>query len=333
MEKVGLDDAILKAMGVNLEPDVLKALVSGETGDFIPEEFATEFIDLIRETNWLRSLFRVINMPTATFFIPKITGDASVFFVSTESTQPTESKPAFAAAGSVKLEAIKLMGYVQVSNETDEDSKIAMMPIIRESMAEAIAKAEEEAFLNGQYRSYNADDPRSAFKGLLKLAEDASQTVVADNNDLIATIEKARLKLGVHGRSVDNLVFLVNNFTGSKIRQIEQVLTVDKYGPNATILKGEIGKVMGITIVEDFYLPDDDTSAATFKAPATAEKGNALLVNKRSPIIGDRRKVKFDQDKVISTDSIEIAISERIGFTVQYVEALVLITGLTNSIG
>jgi len=255
------------------------------------------------------------------------------FFVSTEATQPTESKPAFASAGSVRLDAIKLMGYVQVSNETDEDSRIAMMPIIKTSMAEAIATAEEEAFLNGQYRTYNADDPRSAFKGILKLAEDASQTVVADNNDLIATIENARLKLGVHGRSVNNLVLLVNNFTGSQLRQLSQVLTVDKYGPNATILKGEVGKVMGITIVEDFYLPDDDTSAATFKAPATLETGNAILVNKTSPIIGDRRKVKFDQDKVISTDSIEIAISERIGFTVQYVEALCLITGLKNSIG
>lgn len=333
MSKYGIDEAIKKAMGIHLEPEALKALVTGDAGDFIPEEFASEFIDLVREQNWLRSLFRTINMPSATFFIPKITGDASVFFVSTEATQPTESKPAFASAGSVKLEAIKLMGYVQVSNETDEDSKIAMMPIIKSSMAEAIARAEEEAFLNGQYRTYNADDPRSAFPGLLKLAEDASQTVVADNADLIATIEKARLKLGVHGRSVDNLVLLVNNFTGSKIRLLSQVITVDKYGPNATILKGEVGKVMGITVVEDFYLPDDDTSAATFKAPANAEKGNALLVNKMSPIIGDRRKVKFDQDKVISTDSIEIAISERIGFTIQYVEAIVLVTGLTNSIG
>ena len=143
-----LDDAFLKAMGANVEPEALKALVSGDTGDFIPEEFANEFIDLVRENNWTRDLFRVITMPSATFFIPKITGDQSVFFVSTESTQPTESKPAFAAAGSVRLDAIKLMGYVQVSNETDEDSKIAMMPIIKTSMAEAIARAEAEAFLN-----------------------------------------------------------------------------------------------------------------------------------------------------------------------------------------
>ena len=90
---------------------------------------------------------------------------------------------------------------------------------------------------------------------------------------------------------------------------------------------------MGITIVEDFYIPEDDTDGTTLNAPANAAKGNALLVDKTSPIIGDRRKVKFDQDKVVSTDSIEIAISERIAFTVQYVKALCLVTDLTNSIG
>ena len=329
---MGLDDAIKKAMGITLAPEALKALVSQDTGDFIPEEYANEFINLVREKNWTRSLFRTINMPAAVFYIPKVTGDASVYYISTEATAPAESKPAYAAAGSVKLEAIKLMGYVQVSNETDEDSRIAMMPIIKESMAEAMAKAEEEAFLLGQYVAYPANDPRSAFKGLLKIATDAGQTVTADNADLIKTIELARLKLAVHGRSVMDLVLMVNPYTGSQLRQLEQVLTVDKYGAGATILQGEVGKVMGMTIVEAYYLPEDVTSVATFYAPANINKGVAVLVNKKSPLIGDRRKIKFDQDKVIATDSVEIAISERIGFTVQHVEAICVIEDLENTV-
>ena len=179
---MALDDAIKKALGVTLEPEAEKALVSSEAGDFIPKEYADEFIDLVREKNWCRQLFRTINMPTATFYIPKVSGDASVYYVSTEATAPTESKPTFAAAGSVKLEAVKLMGYAEVSNETDEDSRIAMMPIIKESFAQAMAAAEEQAIILGQYNAaFAATDPRSAFKGLCKLAADATQTVVADN--------------------------------------------------------------------------------------------------------------------------------------------------------
>jgi len=325
---MSLDDAIKKAIGVTVE----KALVSGDEGDFIPKEYADEFINIVREKNWCRQLFVSITMTAATVYIPKVTGDASVYYLSSEATAPTESKPTFAAAGSVVLEAKKLMGYIQVSNESDEDAKIAMMPIIKDSFAEAIAKAEEEAMVVGQYVVFaGATDRRNAFKGLLKLAKDAAQTV-AYATSLIATIEAARRKLGVHGRDVKGLVLMVNPYTASALRQIEQVLTIDKYGASATIHTGEVGKIMGITIVENAYIPLQNDVEAKLYAPDTADLGVALLVNKKYPLIGDRRQVKFDQDKVVSTDSIEIAISERIGFTVQHVEGLCEITGLDNGI-
>jgi HK97 family phage major capsid protein len=325
---MSLDDAIKKAIGINVE----KSLVSSDEGDFIPKEYATEFINLVREKNWCRQLFTAITMTASTIYIPKVTGDASVYYMSTEAVAPTASQPTFAAAGSVKLEAKKLMGYIQVSNEADEDAKIAMMPIIKNSFAEAIAKAEEEAMVVGQYVVFAAgSDRRNAFKGLLKLAKDAAQTV-AYGTSLIATIEAARRKLGVHGRDVKSLVLMVNPYTASALRQIEQVLTIDKYGAQATILSGEVGKIMGITIVENAYIPLDITDENVLYAPTHANLGVALLVNKNYPVIGDRRQVKFDQDKVVSTDSVEIAISERIGFTVQHVEGLCEVTGLANGV-
>jgi HK97 family phage major capsid protein len=326
---MSLDDAIKKAIGVKFE----KALVSGDEGDFIPKEYADEFINIVREKNWCRQLFTSIKMTASVMYIPKVTGDANVYYISTESTAPAvESKPTFAAAGSVALEAKKLMSYATISNEADEDAKIAMMPLIKESFAAAIAKGEEECMINGNVFAYaGAQDRRKAFNGLVKLAADASQDVVYATS-LIATIEAARRKLGVHGRDVKDLVLMVNSYTASALRQLDQVLTIDKYGASATILSGEVGKVMGITIVENAYIIQDATNETVMYAPANADKGTALLVNKKYPIIGDKRQVKFDQDKVISTDSIEIAISERIGFTVQHVEGLCLITGLANGV-
>jgi HK97 family phage major capsid protein len=325
---MSLDDAIKKAIGINVE----KALVTSDEGDFIPKEYADEFINLVREKNWCRQLFTAIKMTSATMYIPKVTGDANVYYVSTEVVAPTESKPTYAAAGSVKLEAKKLMGYCQVSNESDEDAKIAMMPLIKESFAASIAKAEEEAMVVGKYVVFAAaSDRRNAFSGLLKLAKDATQTV-AYATSLIATIEAARRKLGVHGRDVKDLILMVNSFTASALRQLDQVLTIDKYGAGATIHSGEVGKVMGITIVENAYIPLDATDEAKLYTPVVASMGVALLVNKKYPIIGDKRQVKFDQDKVVSTDSVEIAISERIGFTVQHVEGLCEITGLANGV-
>lgn len=326
---MSLDDAIKKAIGVNVE----KALVSGDEGDFIPKEYADDFIGLVREKNWCRQLFTSITMTTAVMYIPKVSGDANVYYVSTEATAPAaESKPSFAAAGSVTLTAKKLMAYATISNEADEDAKIAMMPLIKESFASSLAKGEEECMINGQFfGAFSGTDRRKAFPGLMRLAALASQTV-AYATSLIATIESARRKLGVHGRDVKDLVLMVNSYTASALRQLDQVLTIDKYGAGATIHTGEVGKIMGITIVENAYIIQDSTDIASMYAPTHAALGMALLVNKKYPIIGDRRQVKFDQDKVISTDSIEIAISERIGFTVQHVEGLCEITALPNGV-
>ena len=326
---MSLDDAIKKAIGIKVE----KALVSGDEGDFIPKEYADDFIALVREKNWCRQLFTSIKMTTAVMYIPKVSGDANVYYVSSEATAPAaESKPSFAAAGSVTLTAKKLMAYATISNEADEDAKIAMMPLIKESFAASLAKGEEECMIVGKYVTFSpSTDRRNAFDGLLELAKNASQTV-AYATSLIATIEAARRKLGVHGRDVKDLVLMVNSYTASALRQLDQVLTIDKYGAGATIHTGEVGKVMGITIVENAYIPLDLTDAARLYAPGAGDLGVALLVNKKYPIIGDRRQVKFDQDKVVSTDSIEIAISERIGFTVQHVEGLCEITGLANGV-
>ena len=55
---MSLDSAIKKAIGVKVDVDVEKQLVSGDLGDFIPKEYADEFINLVREKNWCIKNFR-----------------------------------------------------------------------------------------------------------------------------------------------------------------------------------------------------------------------------------------------------------------------------------
>ena len=217
---MSLDDAIKKAIGVKYE----KALVSGDEGDFIPKEYADDFIGLVREKNWCRQLFTSIKMTTAVMYIPKVSGDANVYYVSTEATAPAASVPTFAAAGSVTLTAKKLMAYATISNEADEDAKIAMMPLIKESFASSLAKGEEECMINGQFfGAFSGTDRRKAFPGLMRLAALASQTV-AYATSLTATVESARRKLGVHGRDVKDLVLMVNSYTASALRDRKSVV-------------------------------------------------------------------------------------------------------------
>jgi len=198
-----LDDAIKKAVGIGLQKADAEDLLSSEIGNFLPTEYATEFVALVREKNYARALFRTITMPTATFEIPRIDADATVYYVSGEATAPTaKSSLDTAFAGKVTLVAKKLMAYTDISTEVEEDSKVAMLPLIRDAFAEGVATAEEKAMIQGDPALVwsNAQDVREALEGVLKMG---AAKIVAYATSLLATIEVARVSMGKYGRGVD----------------------------------------------------------------------------------------------------------------------------------
>lgn len=328
-----LDDAIKKAIGVGLKKADAEDLLSSEIGNFLPIEYATEFVDLVREKNYARVLFRTITMPTATFEIPRIDADATVYYVSGEATAPAaKSSLDTAFAGKVTLVAKKLMAYTDISNEVEEDSKVAMLPLIKDAFAEGVATAEEKAMIQGDpaLSWSNAQDAREAFEGVLKMG--AAKTVDYATS-LLATIEVARVTMGKYGRGVDKLIFLASPYTASKLRQETAVLTVEKYGPNATILKGELGQYMGIKLIESPYIPEELTVSVMEGGALTgADLGVAILMRRDAVLIGDRRKVKFESDKIIEADALRVVISERVDFKQTLgVGSIVRIEKLENS--
>jgi hypothetical protein len=322
----------LKKAGTVIDSDLL---AGADEGAFLPKEYADEFIAVVREKNFCRGLFRNVTMTRPTFEIPRVTADVSVYLIgeTDPSTAITASEPTIAAP--LKLEAKKLAARTNYSSEVDEDAKLAVAPFLRESMAGAMGLAEEQAIIMGNCpgNAYAATDPRKAFDGLIIIAANAggAQWVNAGGADLdVALIEKMRRGLGLHGRNVRDLILFVNPYQASILRQLTSVITVDKYGAGATILQGELGKVMGITIIESQNVPESLTGDLT--TPAAGE-GYAILVNKNSPIIGDRRKIKFETDKVIASDSRILVCTERIAFGLMYNAAVVVAKNLKTSAG
>ena len=85
-------------------------------------------------------------------------------------------------------------------------------------------------------------------------------------------------------------------------------MTVDKYGPSATIITGEIGKLYGqSSIINSPYV--------TNRQGVGTHLGN--------PIIGHRRLIRMRTEDVIQNDQRRFVLSERLDFTVQYGDALV----------
>jgi hypothetical protein len=308
---------------------------AGVGGDFLPTPLATEFIDLVREKTFCRQVFRVQKMPNKVWDFPKILGGPKVYYEATEGTAAIETS---VTTGTIRLTAKKFIAQIKASMELFEDANADFDAIIRDHFAAGMAEAEEETFIVGD-RSHTASamtegaatevnwyvkDHRLAWNGLLTLAGDivgtlsmgnrAANRVDASGAAISTTLIRQMLyNLGKYGRNYSNLILILNPWSSNQLLDDTKLVTLEKYGPKATIFTGEIGKLYGkITVLTSDFCTD----------------GYGVLTHKGNAIVGDRRLVKMKSEEIIENDQKRIVISQRADMQVEYQDALVQIYDL-----
>ena len=324
-------------MGINFE----KALSSnpGVGGDLIIPQLADQILPFIRQRSYLRQFLRSVNMPTETYKFPKLVQGASVYYVGEGTVAPDTSL----TTGTVNLQAKKLMVALAISAELEEDSILPIVPVIRDDIAKAFALAEENAFINGDTTHLaTADgtvtpitdanwyqyDHRRAYDGLLKMATETTTTCASANryvdaDDLplsLANLSSAIEKLDVFGRDKSELLFICSLKEENRLRLLLGLnLQLNQLNLVGTALPGEIGKVFGIPVVATNLLNNSAGGTTT-----------ALLVNRNSAIIGDRRifTIKSSDELLIKSDQLLIVASERLAFQEQYCQGIIRIINI-----
>jgi hypothetical protein len=327
-----LEDAIRKALTVAGD-------TAGKGADFIPTPLATEFIGFVRDENFCRQLFTSVPMTAPTRDYPKILGGSKVYYQSAEGGTVSSTLNQF-KTGTVRLEAKKFMTEVILSEEVIEDSTDTgdIEMIVQDHFIAQLAAAEEEVMIAGNpahtpttateasadETTWYTKDHRLAFYGLLTLAADitgdlnlgtrAANRVNAGALDMSATIVRnAIYNMGKYGRTMSNLVLMINPWSISQLLDDSKLTTLEKYGPNATIFTGEVGKLWGkVTVINSPFVTD----------------GYGVITHKSNPMIGDRRLIKVARDVMVSEDARKFVLSERMDFQVQYLDALCQIYNL-----
>ncbi|MHA2363890.1 MAG: phage major capsid protein [Candidatus Hodarchaeales archaeon] len=319
MSKKGLNDALEKALST----------AAGAGGDFLPLPLANEFISYVWDQNFVRQLFPAVKMISKTRDMPKVLGDTKVYYESTEGTEATETSMTTAT---IRLTAKKFIAQIKMSEEVIEDAAFDMETIVEDHFAATLAAAEEEAMIVGDpdhtpttsteasatTTTWFTKDHRLIFYGLLTLAADiagsitnetrAANRVDAAGNDIsTALIRQMMYNMGKYGGVFQNLVLLLNPWSSNQLMDDAKLVTIDKYGANATIVTGEFGRLYGKTrVINSAYTTD----------------GYGVMTHVQNPMIGDRRMVKIKSEEIIQNDQRRYVISERIDFTIQHKPAL-----------
>ena len=293
---------------------------AGQGAEWIPTGYSPDLVLKFELRRLVAGLFTVINMPNDPFKIPRQTARAKAYLKG-RGLAPTESE---STTDSVTLSTQTIAAYSRVVYEMEEDSIIAMLPFIRQDLAQALADAEEDAIINGDTTGSHMDedvtapaDVRKAWDGLRKTARIGSDTfdMGAPSTEALRGL---RAMMGKYATSPRRLAYIVSPVALIHMLGLEEVITMEKYGPNATIVTGELGRFDGTPVIPSGLLREDMSATGIYDSDGNHSHTGILLVDTNGFVIGRKRAPMIESFRDIVAGVDEIVASMREDFKSRY---------------
>jgi HK97 family phage major capsid protein len=292
---------------------------SGEGEEWIPTQLSKDLIDKVRLELKVALLHGRINMPTPTFRMPLEGADAIAYLVP-EATSDDSTKIRTSTPGTKRITFVaqKLAGRVLFSEEITEDSIVPILAYLRGKVITALAVAQETCTINGDNSSTHQDsdvtdpmDARKAWDGYRVLCLAATKVDISTlTTTALRNIKKA---MGKYGININQLAWITGASGYNQMLDLTEVRTVDKYGPKATILTGELAKFDNIPVIVSEFVREDLNESGVYDGTTTT-KTIILLVRRDTFLYGDRRTIKVKTAEIIETDQSQIVTTQRLDF-------------------
>lgn len=318
----------------------------------LPTETADEIIEIVYERNFMRSIFPSMPMSTRTINVPSLTGSISFHeqtLADTEAgTAQAESRP---ATSEITMTLKTMIANVPIGNYLIAYGVEGLLAVIRDDIAQRLAHNEQALMLNGDTQAVAANNINNAyhaannpggvgaanndylfmFDGLRKLA---GKSVTVAGAFAATNLASAIKELGVYAEDRSALCMIVSRNLEVQLLGLSQLQTVDKYGPSATIVTGEVGKIYGVRVFATSVMPDNLGATGVVPAAFNGTKTMALLLHMRSPLIGNPtvadRRFSIDFHDEPTKDRFVLIPKQDIAFSVRYADAVCKILDLTT---
>lgn len=317
---------------------------TSEGKEMIPIDYSAQIILQVYEKEWHRQAIPSFVMSTTKEKIPKFSNMARGTYLS---ASITSKDPANQIAETIRnttdveIELKTLTMNLFVENKfLAYNVSPQIESILRNTLIDEMVETEVDVLINGDDSSSHQDsdvsssnDRRKAFKGLRKLAGTKHDNKGEEFD--ISTLNKMIELLGRFGRGkISELVLLVSPNIATQLRDAEQLQTLDKFGPQASILTGEAGKVNGISVIDTDYMRSDLNASGVYDG-VTKNLTGAILFNPNYlfwgvPSVAERNlSIKVWDDPRF--DRKQLILVEDIGFVAQHNEAIVYAYNIAKS--
>ena len=295
-----------KALKVGVENTKYFNQLKEKYGAHVPsayweDQVSTAMQEEIRRRLVIEPVFTNLNMPSSILRLPLNPEAGYGTWVAATSYGTTDSS---GAAGTHVLKEITVTAYKLATKEfltyeEEDDSMIALMPIVRDALVRRMAKSRDKAFLRG---AGSGADP---LKGIATWATAGETATVATTAKIAVTdLVAARKKMGVWGLDPAELIYFVSTEAYFDLLEDSNFQTVDKIGNDrATLRTGQIGVVSGSPVIV----------SGEYAAKASAAVA-VTVVAPRNFIAGRYKGLTLEQDRLIERQQNLLVATQRLAF-------------------
>ena len=274
--------------------------VASAGDEWVPTAISSQFIEEFELDRNVAQQFKQVRMTTNPFTIP-VQDNVTI------ARKQAESAAAGGIAGTnfgtsdITLSATKLVEFMPLPDELNEDSAPEILGLVRSEVVEAQGRAVEIAMLDGDTAGAHqdadvtaAEDARKSWDGLRKLALANSATIdFAAGALTVDKLRQMRELMGKFGVSVRDMAWICSSKGYNQFLDLDEVTTVEKFGQMATILKGALAALDGIPIVISEFVRDDlDLNGVHTAVPAADITTVVHLVKASRFFWGIRRPIR-----------------------------------------
>jgi hypothetical protein len=116
-----------------------------------------------------------------------------------------------------------------------------------------------------------------------------------------------------HPTDPSDLVFICDPASGDEICKLDEVKTVDQIGARATVLTGQQGLIGQHPLISSIAMSKTEADGKASTTPGNNIYGQVAAVNRRGYVVGWRRRVKLETERIPATDQSRLVYSLRMG--------------------
>lgn len=308
---------------------------SGFGSQLIGVQYGNSLWDVARELGTIFPLFPSFEMNQASAYLPVEAGFPEVYYVS-ESTANNASNYSTSKTPSqrVSVTVAKLLLHQMWSGEMEEDSIIPFVPFLMMQAARSWAYYNDSIILNGDTTnstsnindSSDPDDTKHflSMDGLrhAALVDNTGNLSTTGGVITLDTFRAIRALMRDTTRFVDwghpvnrnSLVFIADPDSSDRIELLDEVVSAGLMaGKSADLLNGQVASILGYPVIRTMV--QKKSLATGFVHNSTGNNyGNITGVNTTGGVIGHRRHIKQEVERLPGTDQTRIVYSARFGF-------------------